>query len=115
MHMARNDQLFLPESFCSLDCFSQSAHLSFSLAHLALAAFHCLVVHLETSSAAVDVAEGEEGAGVDGAGVCASATPAKARMATAREAERRTDMGISWIGVSDKADRPGHWRRNMML
>ena len=37
MQDARNDQLFRPVNFCSFDCFWQSAHFSFSLAHLAFA------------------------------------------------------------------------------
>jgi hypothetical protein len=37
MQDARNDQLFRPVKFCSFDCFRQSAHFSFSLAHLAFA------------------------------------------------------------------------------
>lgn len=70
-----NDQLFLPLSFRAFDCCWQSAHFSFCLAHFALAAFHCLVVHLETFSIAVDVVDGVEGVAVGavGAVVCACA------------------------------------------
>jgi hypothetical protein len=55
MQDARNDQLFGPVRFCSWDCFWQSAHLSFSFAHPAIAQFHCFDVQLETSSIMADI------------------------------------------------------------
>lgn len=73
MHVARNDQLFLPLSFCAFDCCWQSAHFSFCLAQCALTAFQCLVVHLETFSTAVDVVDDGGGGDVFGAVVCACA------------------------------------------
>src|SRR5215469_5292083 len=103
MHMARNDQLCLPLSLSSLDCFSQSAHFCLSLAHLVLAAFHCLLVHLETSSTLEEIVGVGEGVG---AALCASAAAAtKTRMATA-QAVRVTGM-VGSPGIALQRERRG--------
>src|SRR5215470_18221144 len=67
------DQLWRPVSFCSVACLLQLPHFSFSFDHFALAAFHCLLVHFDTSSA-VELAAARILSPVPG--VCARADPA---------------------------------------
>src|SRR5262249_14834941 len=110
---ARNDQLLRPVSFWSFDCFWQSAHFSFSLAHSAFARFHCFDVHFETSSTLED-----DGGGVV---VCARAIPdvTTPRTAAATSPDRTKDivagslMRLPKRGVmrlsSDRLDRGGGW------
>jgi hypothetical protein len=103
MHLWRNDQLFLPVSFCRLDCLRQSAHFAWSFDHFFFAAAHCFFDQVSTCVAV----EGCDCAGAVtvGAGLgtggeledCALAAPAQ-MITEAATAIRQDDMrDIDWL------------------
>jgi hypothetical protein len=110
MHVAMNDQLFLPLSFCAFDCCWQSAHFSFCLAHFALAAFHCLVVHLETFSIAVDVVDGVEGVAVGAVGAVGAVVCACAACAVTKQIMRTVAIVFSIVSSLSKCHPGGPTR-----